>query len=90
MFHRTSECHRYATRSAGSGIAIETRDQGSIRYRLPKEWSAISQDLKECKSIAAFKKSSKRQFVEQYGMVECREVGCVVCGNVAPVTSHRE
>ena len=69
MFHRTSECHRYATRSAGSGIAIETRDQGSIRYRLPKEWSAISQDLKECKSIAASKKSSKRQFVEQYGMV---------------------
>ena len=89
MFHKTTECHRHATRSAGSGIAIETRDQGSIRYRLPKEWSLIPEELKDCKSISGFKKGSKRQLVEEYSRFECTEAGCMVCGNVAPVTSHR-
>ena len=89
MFHRTTERHGYATRSAGTGIAIETKDQGSIRYRIPKEWSLTSEELKRCKSVTAFKAGSKRQFLEQYGRFECGEVGCVVCSDVAPVTSHR-
>ena len=89
MFHRTTECHGYATRSAGSGIAIETKDQGSIKYRLPKEWSLTSEELKTCRSINAFKTRSKKQFLEQYGRFECGEGGCIVCSDVAPVTSHR-
>ena len=89
MFQKTTEHHRYATRSAGSGIAIETRDQGSIRYRLPKEWSLIPDELKHCKSITGFKNGSKRQLVEQYSRFECTGIGCVVCGDDAPLTSHR-
>ena len=89
MFHRTTERHSHATRSAGSGIAIETRDQGSIRYRLPKEWAVISEELKTCKSFTAFKRWSKRQLVEQYSTFECREAECVVCGDAVPVISHR-
>ena len=89
MFQRTTERHGHATRSAGSGIAIGTRDQGSIKYRLPKEWAVIPEDLRKCGSVTAFKNGSKRQLVEQYSMFECIEVGCIVCGDIAPVTSHR-
>ena len=80
LFQRTANVHEHATRSAGSGISILTRDHGSIKYRMPREWSTIADDLKECKSIAAFKGTSKRQLIEQYSRFECSEVGCLVCG----------
>lgn len=80
MFHRTTTLHGHATRSAGSGISVGDRDQGSIKYRMPKEWSMIPEELKNRKSVTAFKLSSKRQMIEQYTEFECRQVGCVVCG----------
>ena len=64
--------------SAGLGIAIETRDQGSIKYRLPKEWSLISEELKRCKSITALKKCSKRELIKEYDMFEYSEAGCLI------------
>ena len=89
MFHRTTEQHGYATRSAGLGIAIETRDQGSIRYRLPKEWSLLPEELRRCKSITALKRGSKRQLIGQYNEFECGEADCLICKDMAPVNSHR-
>ena len=80
LYQRTVNVHEHATRSAGSGISILTRDHGSIKYRMPKEWSTISDELKECRSIAAFKGTSKKQLIEQYRVFECRELGCLVCG----------
>ena len=88
MFQRTVERHGHATRSAGLGITIETRDQGSIKYRLPKEWSLIPEELKENRSITAFKRCSKKLLVEQYSMFVCSENGCMICGDIGPMTSH--
>ena len=82
MFQRTTERHGYVTRSAETGIAIETRNQRSIKYRLPKEWSSILEKQRQCSSLNAFKKGSKRQLIEQYTAFECRDIGCMVCGNV--------
>ena len=79
LYQRTANVHEHATRSAGSGISILTRDHGSIRYRMPREWSDISDSLKECRSITAFKGTSKRQMIEQYRIFECREEGCFIC-----------
>ena len=79
LYQRTTETHGHATRLAGSNISILTRDHGSIRFRMPKEWSAIPESLKESRSITAFKGASKRQIIEQYSSFECMEVGCVVC-----------
>ena len=72
--------HEHATRSAGSGISVLTRDHGSIRYRMPREWATVADDLKECRSLDSFKGTSKRQLIEQYGRFECGEVGCLICG----------
>ena len=80
LYQRTTEIHGHATRLAGSSISVLTRDHGSIRYRMPREWSAIPEKLKESISMTGFKGASKRQMIEQYSRFECREMGCVVCG----------
>ena len=82
LYQKTTETHGHATRLAGSSISILTRDHGSIKYRMPREWSAIPEVLKDSRSITAFKGASKRLMIEQYSRFECGEVGCVVCGGV--------
>ena len=79
LLQRTTERHRYETRSAGSSICIDTRDQGSIKYRIPKEWSSVSDEMKNCRSIVAFKNKSKKQITDQYRKFECKQAECIVC-----------
>ena len=79
MFQRTAERHRYETRTAASSICIDTRDQGSIKYRVPKEWSTLSDEMNKCRSMTAFKNKSKKEITEQYQKFECKQIGCVVC-----------
>ena len=88
MFQKLSEAHGHATRQAGNGIQIETRNQGSIKYKVPKEWSCLSDKLKECKSRNGFKERSKGQIIGQYRKFECRDMGCGVCGGNTHGTSQ--
>ena len=89
MFQRTAERHRHATRLAESGISTTSKDQGSIRYRMPKEWSDIPEDTRNCNSMVGFKEKSKKQLLEQYLRFECKRADCVICREEAPEVTHR-
>ena len=80
MLQRVSDTHRYGTRATGSNLAIGGRDQGSICYRVPKEWATITEAAKQLKSIAAFKRNSKTMFITEYKKFQCNITECGVCG----------
>ena len=75
FFVRTSEVHSYSTRRAESGMALSSRDQVSIAYRVPKEWSLLPEGFRKVKSLAAFKRQSKAQLLRAYGDFRCGERG---------------
>ena len=79
ILHRVSETHGYSTRSADFGLSMSTGDKLSISYRVPKEWSGLPIEMREKKSLAAFKRQSKQQFLRQYGSFECGKNNCRVC-----------
>ena len=90
MLEKTADTHRYTTRAAGCGISLKTRDQSSIGYRAPKEWSALPGEIRKLKSSSSFNKRSKSNLIEQYKGFECRIVGCGSCwfGGVNELTSQ--
>ena len=79
MLGRTGEVHGYATRSARSGLFLSTRDHRSVGYRVPKEWAALTEELRGIGSLAAFKRGSRAGFLGGMGhlCVGWRGVGCV-------------
>ena len=79
ILHKVSDTHSYSTRSAELGFSLSTRDKHSISYRVPKEWSLLSAELKSKTSLAAFKRHSKQQFIRAYGSFACKQVDCRVC-----------
>ena len=90
MFQRTSDLHNYSTRLASTGITMTTADKHSMRYKIPKEWSSLPEKLKCERSLTAFKRQSRRQFIEQYRTVFCKEVGCCTCaGGIGGLVSSQ-
>ena len=79
MLQRVKDTHGYSTRSAGSKIAVSARDQGSISYRLPKEWDTLTEEGKQVKSLTAFKRNSKNSFIGKYKGFRCDITVCRVC-----------
>ena len=79
MGGRVGGVHSHATRSAGSGLFLATRDHRSVGYRVPKEWATLSEGQRGICSLAALKRESKGGFLAGYGSFACREVGCRVC-----------
>ena len=79
MLTRAVDVHGYATRSARGGLALMTRDHRSIGYRAPKEWASMSEAQREVRSLAAFKRGSRGQFVADYGAFVCCVLGRGVC-----------
>ena len=59
-----------------------SNDKGSLRYRVPKEWAQLPEELKKHKSKAAFKRQSKKQLIQLYKDFLCCQIGCGVCGGV--------
>ena len=43
MLTKTAELHGYATRSAQSGLAVMTRDNPTVGYRVPKKWTTLTE-----------------------------------------------
>ena len=80
MLRRTADVHGYATRSAGSGLALTTRDHRSVGYRVPREWASLTEAQRGVGTLAAFKRGSRGGFLQEYGAYRCRVVGCGVCG----------
>ena len=79
MLGRTSDVHRYGTRSARAGIYLSTRDHRSVGYRVPKEWGTLTDGQRGVASLAGFKRASRRGFLEGYGADVCTDRGCFVC-----------
>ena len=80
MLGRTSDVHRYGTRSAGVGMYLSTGDHRSVGYRVPKEWGSLTDGQRGVGSLAAFKRGSRAGFLEGYGAAVCMDRGCFVCG----------
>ena len=85
MLQRVRDTHRYNTRSTESDIAVTGRDQGSISFRVSKEWATVTEAGKEIKSLTTFRKISKNMFITLYEKFQCQENECRVCGQVARV-----
>ena len=85
MFHRVRDVHSYNTRASESEVSVSVRDQGSISFKLPKEWATIPENLKQTKSLAAFKRNSKKDLRADYGKFQCLVQGCGVCGEGSEV-----
>ena len=82
MLRRVGDVHSHATRSAGAGIHVATRDHASVGYRVPREWAALSDEQRGAGSLAAFKRRSRGGFLWKYGVFVCGAQGCGVCGGV--------
>ena len=79
MLRRVGDVHRHASRSAGAGLHVSTRDHASVGYRVPREWSGLPEELRGLGSLAAFKRRSRGAFLWGYGVFVCETVGCHVC-----------
>ena len=82
MLSRTGDVHGHATRSARSGLFISTRDQRSVGYRVPREWSVLSEAQRGAASTTALRRGSRAGFLADYGAFVCRVGGCGVCGGM--------
>ena len=81
MLGRTGDVHGHATRAARAGLYLASRDHGSVGYRVPKEWAALTEAQRMVGSLAAFKRQSRGGFLGVYRSFVCGSVGCGVCGS---------
>ena len=79
MLGRVEAVHGHATRSAGSGLFLSTRDHGSVGYRVPKEWATLTEAQRGVGSLAAFKRGSREGFLGGYWAFVCRDRDCGAC-----------
>ena len=79
MMHRTDSVHGDATWTARAGIALTTRDHWMVGYRVPREWSTLSEGERKAGSLGAFKRGSRAGFLAGYGAFVCGVRDCRVC-----------
>ena len=58
MLGRVESQHGHGTRSARSGLAVSSRDHGSVDYRIPREWGTLTEGQRGG-SISGFKRSMR-------------------------------
>ena len=75
MLRRAGEVHGHATRAAGRGLHVLTRDHASVGYRVPKEWAGLPVELRGAGLLAAFKRGSRAGFLSEYGGFSCVDEG---------------
>ena len=79
MLTRIDGIHGYGTRSAGGGLYLSSKDHRSVGYRVPKEWSTLTEGQRGVGSLGAFKRGSKASFLAGYAAFQCGG-NCGVCG----------
>ena len=62
MLGRVESQHGHGTRSARSGLAVSSRNHGSVGYRIPKEWGTLTEEQQGAGSISGFKRGSRWYF----------------------------
>ena len=67
MLGRVGDVHWHATRAAGSGLCVSTRDHRAVGYRVPVEWGSLSEAQRGVPSLAAFRRGSRAGFLGGYG-----------------------
>jgi hypothetical protein len=60
-------------------LVVSTGDHRLVGYRIPTE-GTLTEEQRAVVLIAGFKRSSKGDFLVQYGAFQCGVVGCWVCG----------
>jgi hypothetical protein len=48
---------------------------------VPAEWRTLTEEHRGMRSVGGFKRSSKGDFLVQYGLFQCRVAGCWVYGD---------
>ena len=79
MFQRVEERHSYGTRAARGGLALGMADHRSVSFGVPAEWATLSEEDREARTLAAFKRRSRASLLAGYGEFVCGVVGCRVC-----------
>ena len=82
MLRRSSGVHGHATRAAGSGLYVSTRDHGSVGYRVPVEWAGVPERERGAGSLSALKRAARAGFIGGYAAFRCTVRGCRVCRGV--------
>ena len=80
---KVSDVHKYNTRSAGTGLFLQTQDHKSMRYRAPKEWDSVAKLMRDERSLTGFKKKSREEFITGYKAFQCAVQNCYVCSRSA-------
>jgi hypothetical protein len=79
MLATVGESHSYGTRAVGSGLVVSTWDHRMVGYRIRTEWGTLTEEQRVIVSVAGFKRTSKGDFLVQYGVFWCGVAGCWVC-----------
>jgi hypothetical protein len=74
VLRRVDESHGYGTRSARSGLVVGSGDHRLVGYRVPAEWRTLTKEQRGLGSVTGFKRSSKGDFLYEYGVFRCRVV----------------
>ena len=61
----------------------------SVGYRIPKEWQALPEELRQMNSLGGLKKKSKQLFLENYKKFNCSEQNCFICTSEIDNASRR-
>jgi hypothetical protein len=75
------ESHGYGTRSARSRLVVGSDVHRLVAYRVPAKCCTLTEEHRGMGSMGGFKRSSKGDFLMQYGLFQCRVLGCWVCGD---------
>jgi hypothetical protein len=80
MLAWVGESHSYGKRVECSGLVVRTGDHKLVGYKIPMEWGTLTEEQRAVMLIAGFKRSTKGDFLVQYGAFQCGMVGCWVSG----------
>ena len=67
ILERVSQTHSHGTRLASRGMFVSTRDHKQLGYKVPREWGTLTDALRGARSLGAFKRQSKQEFIRGYG-----------------------
>jgi hypothetical protein len=70
-----------SARSARSGLVLGSGGHRMVAYRVPAEWSTLTEEQRGLGSVGGFKLSSRGGFLVGYELFQFKVVGCWVCGD---------
>jgi hypothetical protein len=87
---RVDKSHGYGTRSSRSGLVMGSGNHRLVAYRVPAEWRTLTEKQQGMGSVGGFKRSSKGDFLVEYGLFQWRVVGSWMCWDCSAVGGDLE